>query len=246
MTTDTTALLSRLRDHDRDVRARAAIELGKEADRSALESLLEALSAERDPFVRENVTWAVARLGDAALPHLVARLDDPRPQIRHDAAHALGKIALPAAVDPLIALLLDPEVTVVAKAAYALGQIGDPRAVPALVALVGSESRVLESTLVAVLGGFGREAFAPLVAALGSGDARTREHAADLLRTLGDDRALPALAPLLRDASWRVRFAAVNAIGELGGAIALLAGVTNDPDARVRALVRTMATRVAA
>ena len=67
-------LIARLRDPDRDVRIRAALDLGKSNEPGATGALIEALGGEPDFFVRETLTWSIVRRGPAATPLLMDRL----------------------------------------------------------------------------------------------------------------------------------------------------------------------------
>lgn len=235
-------LVARLRDPDRNVRLQAALDIGKLNEAGAAGALIEALAAEPDFFVRETLTWSIVRLGSAATPLLMDRLEDESPSVRHDAAHALSKIGDPHALAALVTILGDENSAVVSKAAFALGQIGDASAIPALVALLGRDDRELESALNAVLERFSTAAVQPLVQALADENWRTREQAADALRGIGDTGAIAGLTTLLGDPCWQVRFAAVNALGEIGAAPETFETVRDDDDRRVRALaLRLMA-----
>ena len=126
-------LLTDLLHPDKNVRIEAALEIGKRADPIALPVLLDRLGAEPDFFVRENVTWAVVRMGDAAVLPVIALLANGDAAARFNAAHALSKLADSRAVPALLSTLDDPDPALVQKAAYALGRIRDARALPALV-----------------------------------------------------------------------------------------------------------------
>jgi HEAT repeat protein len=234
--------LDKLRDPRKSLRIRAALDLGTLADPAAVEDLVAVLCADPDFFVRETVIWSLVRFGEAAVTPLISRLRDPSACARMSAAHALGKIGNPRAVDPLIAVLTDSDLEVVARAAYALGQIGDARAGPALVRVLGHDDRELESTLVGVLERFSRSVIEPLIGALAHENWRTREQAADVLRVIGAQSAAPALARLLEDSCWRVRFAAISALWRLGDAGLNRIPAKPDGDPRVRALQSRIAS----
>ena len=170
---------------DHNVRGRAALTLRTLGDVGAVDALIRALRTEPNLFVRENITAALVRLGDATLSPLIHLLGDTSPAVRHDAAHALSKIGDARAVDALIDTLQDHDVTVVTKAAFALGRIGDARAIPALVGLLGHESREMQSTLASVLERFGRPAVPPLLDRLEDERWQAREHAAYILGSSG-------------------------------------------------------------
>jgi HEAT repeat protein len=96
-------------------------------------------------FIREHdaitdgpaVAAAITVLGmcraTVALPALVARLSDPEPELRANAARALGSIGSPGALAALCERTRDPVWQVRSTAAQALGRIGDAQAIPSLV-----------------------------------------------------------------------------------------------------------------
>src|SRR5262245_40276212 len=132
--------IDQLQHSDRNVRGRAALELGTLGDARAVGALIRALGAESNPFVSDNITRPLACMPEAAVEPLIRMLRDPDPRARFHAAHTFSKIMDPRAVDPLIDRLGDDDIAVVTKAAFALGRIGDERAIPPLAALVSHES----------------------------------------------------------------------------------------------------------
>lgn len=85
----------------------------------------------QDPRQRALSAKTLGRQGEdarPAVPHLVARLEDPDPMVRSVAAAALGRIGAAEAVAPLTRALTDPLVPVRFWVAEALGQIGVPDA----------------------------------------------------------------------------------------------------------------------
>jgi HEAT repeat protein len=92
----------------------------------------------------------LAEIGPPALPHLVAALSDAIPEVRIEAARALGNIADPQAVEPLCAAAMDRNPFVRQAAAEALGQFDDPRAIAALAAMAAKVDGVREVRLVAI------------------------------------------------------------------------------------------------
>jgi hypothetical protein len=113
-------LAEMLRDPDADIRQHAAAAL--RAIRPKAAKAVPALAA---ALKEKDVRHAIAAA-------LVAALKDPKDDVRHRAADALGKIG-DAAVPALAAALNDPDKDVRRHAADALGKIGDA-AVPALAA----------------------------------------------------------------------------------------------------------------
>lgn len=92
---------------------------------------------------------------DIALEEVLARLDDPHPDVREEAARALGRIGSLEAVTALIERLQDPGSTIRAAAARALGKIGDRRAVPYLIQGLASSSEDLQEACIRALGEIG-------------------------------------------------------------------------------------------
>ena len=69
-------LLDELGNADKNIRARAAVGLGTLGDSRATTALVQALGVEREFFVREYLTWALVRMGEAAFMPLLALLQD--------------------------------------------------------------------------------------------------------------------------------------------------------------------------
>lgn len=246
MTETLQTLIEALHHSDKNVRGKAAVSIGNLGDVEGLKVLLQTLGNETDLYVREDITWALVRMGDAAVLPLIEYLGDSNPAARHHAAHTLGKIADARAVDALISALQDDDSTVIAKAAFALGQIGDTRAIPALIDLLGHENREVQTTVNRVLEEFGAAAIQPLIRSMTQGRWQAREQAADILGLIGSQEAVPVLIEALKDAQWQVRFAAVTALGAIGGAAAknALRQMENDADERVRGLMPKIVKRM--
>ena len=88
-----------------------------------------------------NTAFAWRIQGERALPKLLELLQDGSLLVRQDqAAHILGKLADPRAVEPLIVALQDESDSLRADAARALGRIGDERALPALLRMQVTET----------------------------------------------------------------------------------------------------------
>jgi HEAT repeat protein len=231
---------------DKNVRSQAAVSLGKLGDTNLLPALLDALITEPDLYVREDITWALVRMKDAALQPLIALLDDANPHTRHEATHVLTKIGGQAVIDPLLHALHDTDPTVISKAAFGLGQIGDERALPALLRLVGHGNRDLQTMLMEVLERFGKAPVQPLIGLMSDSRWQVREQAADILGALKDKAALPVLIDALKDEAWQVRFAALTALNHIGGPQAKTAiqVLPDDADEHVRTLVVRMKRRI--
>jgi HEAT repeat protein len=243
-------LLDRLGHPDKSTRSAAVLELHRLDHPDKLAVLIQSLRTEPDLFVREDITYAVMNMGHAAVAALCQLLTDADANVRHHAAHTLGKIGDPAAVDALINVLDDDDSRVVLKAAFALAQIGDERALPALVDLLGDDDREVQTGLLNIIESFDTAAVPLLMAALDHERWQVREQVIDALGVIGDHAALPALTDALQDDHWQVRFAAVTALSHIGPvAKNALEQIPTDPDPRVSELVaqvlRRMSQRVA-
>lgn len=90
-----------------------------------------------------------------ALEEVLSRLDDPDPDVREEAARALGRIGSPEAFDALVVQLADTQSTVRSAAARALGHIGDRRAIPYLIQGLTDPSEDLRDACLFALGEVG-------------------------------------------------------------------------------------------
>jgi HEAT repeat protein len=246
MNTTLQALQEQLHHPESNMRSQAVLALSRLDDTDALDMLIQALRAEIDLHIREDITWALVSQGTAATQPLIHLLRDEDPVVRHQAAHSLGKVGDKNAVDALIGVLQDDDNAVRLKAVFALGQIGDDRAIPALVGLLDHDHEELQSTLAGVLEGFGAAAVPLLSSALQHEHWQVRERAANVLGLIGEPATLSALAEALHDDYWQVRFAVVTALGSLGsvGAQSALQQIENDPDHQVRTLASYLVKRM--
>jgi HEAT repeat protein len=138
------ALVAALRDPDNAVRSEALKALsGIQDPRAAeaatgarLDELMATLKDHRSTpeaaGERRAAAQALARLGQPAVEPLIAALRDDYPEVRRQAAVALGQIKDSRAVEPLIAALHDADLR--CKAAAALAEIKDPHGGSALAA----------------------------------------------------------------------------------------------------------------
>jgi HEAT repeat protein len=246
MTETLQTLIEALHHPDKNVRGKAAVSIGNLGDTEGLNVLLKTFGVESDLYVREDITWALVRMGDAAVLPLIELLKSENPAARHHAAHTLGKIADTRATDALIKALQDEDSAVVAKAVFALGQIGDTRAIPALIGLLGHENREVQTTVNRVLEEFDTAAIQALIQAMAQEKWQAREQAADILGLIDSRDAVPVLIEALKDEQWQVRFAVVTALGSIGGVNAKQAvqQMEHDADERVRGLTPKILKRM--
>lgn len=155
--------------------------------------------------------------GTARAAALKPLLSDKSPEVRGEAAEALGRTKDPAAFAELSAALKSEDDHTRWGAAQGLADLGDKKAVQ------------------------------PLIAALGHPERNTRWKAARALGVLKDDRAVDALAGAARsDKNKNVRLAAIEALGRIGGdkAAAAVDGLKNDPDPEIRAWAAATAKKL--
>lgn len=184
----TPVVVGLLADRDPQVRrvaARAASRLPSEA---AARSLLETLDGPR-PVSARVVTQALLRMGQPAVPALVAMAAEERPAVAAVAVEVLGLLRNVPSAPVLLEALRQGPPEVQVRVARAHGRIGNPAAVDALIEAT-SAGRPRELRVVAL-------------GALGA---------------IGDGRRAAELAGLLADADPKVATAAGRALGSLGGA----------------------------
>ncbi len=157
---------------------------------------------------------AIVRMRKAAVPPLLAALQDPHFGIREEATRTLGRIGDVAALPPLLKLVLhDPEEEVRAAAGEALGRLGEPRAIPSLRAALRDRSHTVRLAAASALETFGwlpeteEETIVLLLA--------TEQW--PLLVRLGEP-AVPALVRALADDYYGIRTGAGEALLNLGPA----------------------------
>ncbi len=134
------------------VRAQQAI---ARQGRDALPTVTRAVADPATPaLARRHLIWAldsIARQTPEAAEPLIAQLDSPVPDLRAQAARALGQWRSPLAAAPLTKLVADPDPTVRLQAVIALGRIGDPGSIAAILpALADPERYVAYSARVAL------------------------------------------------------------------------------------------------
>ena len=173
---------------------------------------------------------------DLAVGDILDRLRDPNPEVREEAARALGRTGSADAVEPLIERLRDPLSTIRPEVAQALGLIGDPRAVPALIENLSSPTPELQDACARALEkirkpGTPRRAVRRLrsleddsgsltmdglVLRLDDADPEMREEAARALGRIGSPEAVDALIHRLRDPHSTIRSDVALALGQIG------------------------------
>jgi len=247
------ALEAALAAVDEPLRGAAAWALEQHAkDAKAATFGLRRALGDASPRVRSNAARALGAMGPlpearAAASDLFAVLNDPVQDVRWQAALALFKLNLPAAVsiEPLQAALRSDDVYIRGFAAFGLGSLGvEARAaVPALVEALAQDEGYGRGGAATALGRMGEAASAAVPAlreGLKSPDGDRRWKAARTLGRIGPAarEAMTALTVALGDPNEHVRRHAARALGRLGPltpeAAAALQRATGDADAEVR------------
>ena len=97
---------------------------------------------------------------------LIRLLGDSEARVRRRAALALGRVGLPAAVEPLTRVLADEEFEVRQMAAFALGLLADPSARPALLKALDDPEPTVQGRAAEALGSIGDRADADAIGAM--------------------------------------------------------------------------------
>ncbi|GAA3113411.1 HEAT repeat domain-containing protein [Streptomyces rectiviolaceus] len=146
--TDAIRALQGLEDGRSSVRLRAALEVGTAPDPRFVDKLIERCAIEPEFFVRDMLTWALARHPvSMTLPELVREVRSERAQARSQALHTLSKIGDRQAWPAITRTLLSDGDDEVARSAW--------RA--AVVLVPEGEESALASVLATQLGRGGRE-----------------------------------------------------------------------------------------
>ncbi len=171
---------------------------------------------------REAVRRLKHYAADAVREPLLEALEDADPEVRLEAAVAVGELRLHEAAAALASWLTDKDEAVVTTALQALGQIAEPTTRTALVRLlVDPRAEVRKAAIWAVHDLGGADTEQALLGSLEDSEPSVRLAAAMALYGIADARALAALTAHARDADAEVRAAALTALGGLHDARAL-------------------------
>ena len=216
---DTAEALGALLDRDRYEAVRVAAAEAM-TTLSGAEPRLVSMVKDRSKHVRLIALRTVSRmeLADAVPALLIEVRDGPQPEVRTEAARALGRIRSKEAVERLTLALIEDEPGLQAAAEEALtailGKAADPGALRAdgHIALERWEDAAA----------LGKAALRPLIRALDDRSTNQRNTsarcgAARALGAIGRKEATPALLGSLDDYSPQVRQAAAEALGLIGG-----------------------------
>ncbi len=164
----------------------------------------------------KSMAEALARIGSPSLHPLIGILDSEDRETRRWAAHALGLMRDPGALDPLAARLQDSRSEVRQAAARALGNLGHPRAVQPLLKIVGGKDPEARRAAVEALGMLGvEEAIDVLGVAAQDSNEPLQLAAVEALRRIGGLRAGRKIRPVLETGRRAVREAAAAALASM-------------------------------
>ena len=189
------------------------------------------------PAVRRQAALALGRLADrAAVPALIAALRDSDPAVRREAAKSLGALKDDRAVSALIKSLGDGDTNVRFYAAYALGEIKDPRAGEALLRALSDPQWNVRDQAAWALCELHQPELVPLLVASLKSPETDFSAVSWLLRQLGSESALDAVAGLLTEPDFRTRLRALRVLADIKepGKIKPLLAALDDREASVR------------
>tara|TARA_B100001750_G_scaffold229631_1_gene225215 strand:- start:489 stop:1349 length:861 start_codon:yes stop_codon:yes gene_type:complete len=222
------AQFQRLQSDDPQVRLEAVEILGRRGWRLRREiapRLQRLLRDDPDWRVRASSGRAIGRLSTrSAVPDLVRALRDPQVEVRVVAAAALWRLPDPAAVPALIELLQDRDAAARQWGALALGVIHDPRATQALLRVIDDPESAVRIDVVRSLGRIGDvRALAPLseVAKDEAKDDEERLEAVNAVASIDSPDKVNALVRLLTVEDDRIRLRVIQALGQVGDALAV-------------------------
>lgn len=190
------ALLPRVQDKNKQVREYVIAALGTLKVVDAIPVISEVL-ANKTLERRYVAAWALGDIGDAAaVPALLAALNDENSEVRRYATRALIKLNR-LAVPPLLEYLAEAEGEGAAGAIRAVGDIADKRALDALLLQAEGEHRAEAFLALGKLRD--PKAESALIAGLADPDSQVRMNAAMALGPLGGPASAEALSKTLED-----------------------------------------------
>ncbi len=149
----------------------------------------------------------------------IAKLNDPRPDVRRSGADELGRIEKKAAVFPLIKSLADEDSEVILSSISALDKIKDERAILPLILLLGHKDPAVRYLTKVTLAHFGSKAVRPLLLSLQDQTTNIQVSIIDVLTVIGkaDADVVFGLGMVVTGPfPDRVRMTAANALGRIG------------------------------
>jgi len=192
---------------------------------NAFEILLRVLYfVDDDINIGAEAAFQINKLGNKKIfEQLVQTLSTARnPQIRANAAYALGGLKDLRAVEPLINALSDYEEIVRVRSANSLAALGDKKAIEPLLKLFRECSELERNNIIDIFGELGDErAFEPILEIMKQLDDDTYFQTITILGCLNNEKAFPLLINWLNDQNVNVQIAAAKGLGYFGDSKAL-------------------------
>jgi HEAT repeat protein len=163
---------------------------------------------------RWEITKALTRLGNIAIPPLIEILEDEdtEEELRWYAARTLGEFQHPEAITPLVELLkTDEDEELKAIAATAIGQMGSVAIAALSELLLDEDTRLLAVRSLSCIPQ--TEIITPLLSVVQDPQATIRTAAIEALSSFHDERVPPVLLNALDDIAATVRRAAILGLG---------------------------------
>ena len=230
-------VLMRCLGHDPSeyTRGCAAQVLGQMKEKSARESLLQALS-DSSSWVRGWSAYALGQLQEPdTLSDLCGTLGDEDTWVRQQAADALMRFDSRLADNALLVSMKQESPTAKAWSLHVIAERGQLETALDVVPILEDPNRAVRLSAVRALYRLGQSsAIAPVRMFMRDPDVHLRGAAAYALGALGDMESVQALSVALTDATPWVRRNAAWSLLELGEALKLVASMTQDSDAGVR------------
>jgi HEAT repeat protein len=235
------ALIKATKDKTLGVTQAAMRVLSKRGDLQGLEALPNILKRPHSCSFERKITKFVTSYGQAAVPYLVAQMDNPKPVARRRVLQLLTELEAPEAFDTAIKALGDPDHTVQECAIYRLADSGDKRALEPLLEIMHGDDFDLPATAVRAIGLFLRaEAVEYLLPMLQHRAAKVRQAAVETLAAwvIFDPLVGAAVARLFNDKNGEVRISVLRFFERrpYPSARSLLINELADAEERVRSI----------
>lgn len=195
-----------------------AVYLASSAALEFAEEVFDLLRSPDNAGLRNLAAETLERLGEEAVPVLVAHVEDPDADVRKFVIDILGAIGDKSSFPCLIKALNDEDRNVRNSAAESLGSMGDERAVPVLIEVLSLSDVSLRHTILGALAAIGSsfsiQSITPFLA-----DPLLKKAAYECLGAMGGMDAAPLLAEGLAGNGRSIRESAAKAFMEVRGRI---------------------------
>lgn len=215
--------LTRLLTTDPELTIAIASAIAQIGDTSAFDALL-SIIGHPDAAVRQAVIAALNSLGHPDMPaRLVTLLQDTNPLVRESAVKIAGYFAFDECTALLLQRCQDTDENVRRAAIEVIPYLENALVLPAIIQALEDASPKVRTSAVKALGQIdSTSAFPYLIDALNDSDAWVRYYAARAIGWHSYPEAIQALEQVVRsDCAYHVRAAAIEALGQVGGAHAV-------------------------